>query len=168
MTLWLDQVSKLDGSGRNLDPNKPEYVSEHVLATRFDKFGQIAQRLTADKLWQYPKNNDLYFDNGYIRVMQNGALDYSVSAETGRYNTHNKLGYFNRKVHMLKPASGTQPQTTLDTSAMSIDANQRQASSEMPVEVHYGTSIATATGFTYDYNAGVVNLLSFARVTYAQ
>jgi lipopolysaccharide export system protein LptC len=168
MTLWLDQVSRLDSFGRDLDPDKPEYVSEQVTATRFDKQGKIEQRLIADRLWQYPQQHNLFFDNGFVRVFQQGALDYAVTAETGHYNTQTKQAYFDRHVHMMKPGSTTQPETTLDTTAMSLDSVKRQASSQMPVTIHYGNSTANSTGFNYDYNAGTLNLLSFARVTYVQ
>jgi len=168
MTLWLDQVSRLGSFGRELDPDKPEYVSEKVTATRFDLQGRIQQRLIADRLWQYPQQHDLYFDNGFVRVFKNGVLDYAVTAETGHYNTQTKQAFFDRRVHLLKPAVATEPETTLDTSAMSLDAVKHYASSQMPVQIHYGNSTANSTGFNYDYNAGTLNLLSFARVTYVQ
>lgn len=168
MTLWLDQVSRLGNFGRELDPDKPEYVSEQVTATRFDKQGRIEQRLIADRLWQYPQQHDLFFDNAFVRVFQLGALDYAVTAETGHYNTKSKQAFFDRHVHMMKPAGAAQPETTLDTTAMSLDSVKRVASSQMPVTIHYGNSTANSTGFNYDYTAGTVNLLSFARVTYVQ
>jgi lipopolysaccharide export system protein LptC len=166
MTLWLDQVSRLGSFGRELDPAKPEYVSEQVIATRFDPQGRVEQRLVADRLWQYPKQHDLHFNNGFLQVFQGPTLDYAVNAETGHFNTQSKQAFFDRHVHLRKPASAQQPETTLDTSAMSLDTVKRYASSQMPVAVHYGNSTANSTGFNYDYSTGIVNLLSFARVTY--
>lgn len=168
MTIWLDQVSRLGSFGRDLDPNRPEYVSEKVVATRFDRQGQIQQRLIADRMWQFPKQHDMHFANGQIRAYANGTLDYSIDASTGFYNTRSKQAYFERNVRMFKPATGQEPATTLVSSEMSVDTVRRLASSQRPSTMYYGNSVASSTGFTYDYNAGVVNLLSFAKVIYAQ
>ncbi|XLM23070.1 LPS export ABC transporter periplasmic protein LptC, partial [Chromobacterium piscinae] len=35
LTLWLDQVSRWDTRHRELDPDKPEYVAENLVATRY-------------------------------------------------------------------------------------------------------------------------------------
>jgi lipopolysaccharide export system protein LptC len=166
MTLWLDQISRLGSFGRDLDPAKPEYVSEQVTATRFDSQGHIQQRLIADRLWQFPHQHDLFFNNGFLQAFQQQTLDYTVNAQTGHFNTQSKQAFFDQRVHLRKPAGAQQPETTLDTSAMSLDTVKRYASSQMPVAVHYGNSTVNSTGFNYDYNTGVVNLLSFARATY--
>lgn len=168
MTLWLNEVSQLGSFGRDLNPDQPEYIAEGVIATQFDAKGRIQQRLVADKLWRYPQQHDVFFENAYVRMFKEDALDYAVTAETGHYNTENRQAFFDRRVHLLKPASAQQLETTLDTTAMSLDTVKRTASSQTPVTIHYGNSIANSTGFTYDYNAGRLNLLSFAKVTYVQ
>ncbi|MBV8048653.1 MAG: LPS export ABC transporter periplasmic protein LptC [Paludibacterium sp.] len=168
LTIWLDQVSKLGSFGRDLDPSRPEFVSEEVDATRFDIQGRVEQRMVADKLWQYPNQNDLYFANGTIDLFRDGQQDYMLSAESGRYNTQTRIAFFDRKAHLLKPAAAGQPEVTLDSSAMTVDTARRYASSKQPTIIHYGDSVANATGFNYDYNAGVVNLLSSARATYVK
>lgn len=168
MTVWLDQISTLGNLSRELLPDQPEYVSEHIIATRFDAQGHIEQRLIAARMWQYPNSHELFFDTGYVRAFKADALDYSVTAESGHYNLQTKQAFFDRKVHMLKPAGPSQPESTLDTTAMSLDTVKRFASSLTPVSIHYGNSVANAIGFTYDYNAGIVNLLTHAKVTYVQ
>ncbi|TDR81606.1 LPS export ABC transporter periplasmic protein LptC [Paludibacterium purpuratum] len=168
LTIWLDQVSKLGSFGRELDPSRPEYVSEHVLSTRFDTQGRVQQRMVADKLWQYPNQNDLYFVKTTIDVFQTGQPDYTLVAETGRYNTRTRVAYFDHKAHLQKPPAAGQPAMTLDSSAMTVDTVRRYASSAMPTTVHYGNSVANSTGFNYDYKTGVVNLLSFAKATYVK
>jgi lipopolysaccharide export system protein LptC len=168
MTLWLDQISQVGAFGQDLNPDRPEYTSEHVVATRFDTQGRIEQRMEATRMWQYPQQHDMFFDNGVVNVYRNSALDYMLTAETGHYNTESKQAFFDRRVHMLKPATAQQQATTVDTTAMSMDTVKRFASSQMPVTIHYGNSVATGTGFNYDYNAGLFNLLSFARVVYVQ
>jgi lipopolysaccharide export system protein LptC len=168
MTLWLDQISRLGSFGRDLNPSKPEYVSETVTATRFDQQGRILQRLTADKLWQFPNKNDLYFENGDVHVYQQGALDYSIQGRSGYYNTRSRQAYFDSVAHLFKPATGTQPEIDILTSKLSVDTVKRYASAPSPTTMRYGKSVANSVGFNYDYNSGVVNLLSSARVTYVQ
>lgn len=168
MTIWLDQISRLTRLGRDLNPSKPEFVALQVTATRFDRQGRIQQHLTADKLWQYPNQHDLYFEHGEVHVYKLGALDYRVQAQTGRYNTRSKQGYFDSETHLYKPAEGTQPEITIQTSALSLDTLKRYASSPRPTTMHYGQSVANSVGFNYDYNTGVINLLSSARVTYVK
>jgi lipopolysaccharide export system protein LptC len=166
MTLWLDQISQLTDFGRKPNPDKPEYISEQVVATRFDKLGRIEQRLVADRLWQFPNSNALHFSDAYLRVFQNGAPDLSLTAPSGYYDTSSKQAYFDHEVHMTKAATAAQPETLLDSSMMSVDTVKRYANSAMPTVIHYGPSVAHTTGFTYDYAAGQLNMLSFAKATY--
>ncbi|RBH47184.1 LPS export ABC transporter periplasmic protein LptC, partial [Pseudomonas sp. MWU13-2860] len=41
LTGWLDQVSRWDSNRRELDPDKPENVAEHLTASRFDPQGKL-------------------------------------------------------------------------------------------------------------------------------
>lgn len=168
LTIWLDQISRLGQFGRDLNPAKPEFVSEKVTATRFDAQGRVQQRLTADKLWQYPNQHNMFFEQGDVHVFQQGALDYRVRARTGWYNTRSKQAYFDQDANLFKPATGTQPEVEILTSALSLDTVKRYASSPRPSTMHYGKSVANSVGFNYDYNSGVVNLLASARVTYVK
>ena len=63
LTVWLDQVSRWDSNRRELDPDKPEYVAEHLTATRFDAQGKLNERLIATRMWQYPGKDDAFFEN---------------------------------------------------------------------------------------------------------
>jgi lipopolysaccharide export system protein LptC len=166
MTLWLDQISQLGSLSRRLNPDLPEYVSDQVTATRFDPQGRIVQRLVAERLWKYPDNDNVHFSHAYVRQYKDGALDASVTSATGYYNTVSKQAFFDQQVHLRKLATDKQPETTVDTTAMSMDTVRRYASSPMPTTIHYGTSVAHSTGFNYDYNAGQLNLLSFAKAIY--
>ncbi|WP_028537025.1 LPS export ABC transporter periplasmic protein LptC [Paludibacterium yongneupense] len=166
LTVWLDQVSRLGDSSRDLSPSKPEFVADAVVATRFDLNGKVLERMTADRMWQYPNQHDLFYDTGYLQSFQDGALLYTVQAETGRYNTRTRLAFFDKRVNMIKEPLAGQPLTTMVTTAMTLDTDKRYASSQTPVTVHYGNSTADAVGFNYDNRAGLLHLLSKARVTY--
>jgi lipopolysaccharide export system protein LptC len=168
VTIWLNQISQLGSFGHDLNPSKPEFVSEQVTATRFDTQGNILQRLTADRLWQYPNRHNLYFDNGDVHVYKLGRLDYRVQGQNGYYNTRTKQAFFDRAAHLTKPAEGTQPDIEVLTSELSVDTVKRYASSPSPTTFHYGKSVGNSVGFNYDYNAGTINLLASARVTYVK
>ncbi|BEV73593.1 LPS export ABC transporter periplasmic protein LptC [Paludibacterium sp. THUN1379] len=168
LTIWLDQVSKLGSFGHDLDPSQPEYVAEKIDATRFDEQGRVLQHMIADRLWQYPNQRELYFNQGNIALFKDGQLDYTLIADNGRYNTESRVAFLEHKAHLQKPAVAGQPPMTLDSSAMTVDTVRHYASSPMPTTVHYGSSVANSTGFNYDQKTGIVNMLSYAKATYVQ
>jgi lipopolysaccharide export system protein LptC len=166
LTVWLDQVSRLGDMSRDLNPAKPEFIADKVIATRFDTNGKVLERMTADRMWQYPNQHDLFYDTGFLQSFRDGVLQYTVQAEIGRYNTRTRLAFFDRQVTMREEPAAGQPLTTLYTTALTLETDKRYASSQAPVTVHYGNSTADAVGFNYDNRAGLLHLLSKARVTY--
>lgn len=168
LTFWLDQVSQIPIFSRDLNPERPEFVANGLTATRFDVQGKLHERLTADKAWQFPKQHDVYFDNGLLTMFRSGVLDSTLKSETGHYNPRTRQGFFDRRVRMDKPATAEQPATSLETTAMTLDGQNNIVRSATPVEIHHGTSVANSVGFTYDYRNKQVHLLSNVRILYAK
>lgn len=168
LTFWLDQISRWTPETRALDPNKPEFVAEHFTALRYDTTGKVQDQLSAQRMWQYPGKDDLFFDAPTLQVFAAGALQYDVRGQTGRYNNKTRQAFFDRQVTLFKPADAQRPETRVDTSVMYVDLDKRLARSAAPVTIHYGTSVARSVGFTYDQRAGLLKLLSNARVVYAK
>ncbi|SMF19961.1 LPS export ABC transporter periplasmic protein LptC [Pseudogulbenkiania subflava] len=168
LTFWLDQISRWTPETRALDPNKPEFVAEHFTALRYDTTGKVQDQLSAQRMWQYPGKDDLFFDAPALQIFAAGVLQYDVRGQTGRYNNKTRQAFFDRQVTLFKPADAQRPETRVDTSVMYVDLDKRLARSAAPVTIHYGTSVARSVGFTYDQRAGLLKLLSNARVVYAK
>ena len=168
LTLWLDQISRWDTRHRELDPDKPEYVAENLVATHFDLQGKIADRLIASRMWQYPSKPDAYFENPDLYQYQQGTLQYHVFGETGRYNNKNQQAFFDKKVTLIKPADSTQPETRLESSVMLVDSAKHVASTKAPSVVYHGKSVAHSIGFVYQQPLGLLNLLSTTKIIYAK
>ncbi|HJU50253.1 MAG TPA: LPS export ABC transporter periplasmic protein LptC [Pseudogulbenkiania sp.] len=168
LTFWLDQISRWTPETHALDPNKPEFVAEHFTTHRFDATGKVQDQLRAERMWQYPGKDDLFFDAPTLQTFASGVLQYDVRGQSGRYNNKTRQAFFDRQVTLFKPADALRPETRVDTSAMHVDLDKHLARSAAPVTIHYGTSVAHSVGFTYDQNAGQLKLLSNARVVYAK
>ncbi|AUH50211.1 LPS export ABC transporter periplasmic protein LptC [Chromobacterium sp. ATCC 53434] len=168
LTVWLDQISRWDSHRRDLDPDKPEYVAESMVATRYDKQGLLLDKLIASRMWQYPGKPDAYFENPDLYQYQQGTLQYRVIGESGRYNNKNQQAFFDKKVVLIKPADSKQPETRLESSAMFVDTGKRYASSKAPSVIHHGNSVANSIGFTYQEPLGLLHLLSTTKITYAK
>lgn len=166
LTFWLDQITRLSFISRDLDPDKPEFVAEGVKAVRFDAQGRALQRIQAERMWQYPNQHDILFETGQMHQYADGTLTYTVNAETGRYNNKTRIAFFEKQVRMTKQADSEHPAMIMDTTAMTLDTDKGFASSRTPVTMHYGNSVASSIGFTYDNHARLLNMLSNAKVTY--
>ncbi|OWY37315.1 LPS export ABC transporter periplasmic protein LptC [Xenophilus sp. AP218F] len=168
LTLWLDQISRWDTHKRDLDPDKPEYVAEHLTATRFDAQGKLLDRLIATRMWQYPGKPDAYFEKPDLYQYQAGVLQYRVIGDSGRYNNKTQQAFYDKKVLLIKPADSAQPETRLYTSAMHVDAAKNIASSKAPSVIYHGNSVANSIGFIYQQQLGLLNLLSTSKIVYAK
>ncbi|KJH66758.1 LPS export ABC transporter periplasmic protein LptC [Chromobacterium violaceum] len=168
LTVWLDQISRWDSRHRELDPDKPEYVAENLVATRYDKQGMLMDKLIATRMWQYPGKPDAYFENPDLYQYQQGALQYHVTGETGRYNNKSQQAYFDKKVVLIKPADSKQPETRLVSSAMFVDTGKHFASSKAPSVIYQGNSVANSIGFSYQESLGLLNLYSKTKIVYVK
>ncbi|KIA80085.1 hypothetical protein QR66_12360 [Chromobacterium piscinae] len=168
LTLWLDQVSRWDTRHRELDPDKPEYVAEDLIATRYDEHGKMLDKLIASRMWQYPGKPEAFFEKPDLYQYDAGVLQYHVIGETGRYNKKNQQAFFDKKVLLIKPADSKQPETRLQSSAMFVDTGKRYASSQSPSVITQGNSVAHSIGFTYQEPQGLLNLLSTTKIIYAK
>lgn len=166
LTFFLDQVTQLDMTEKKLDPDKPEYTISKLTATRFDLQGNIQERLTADLMWQYPKNDDRFFLQPLAHTYKSGVLQYWVDAERGQYDNKKKLAYFSNKVTLHTPANEKRPPSRVDTTQMWVDTEKQIANSNQPVTFQYGTSHGSAVGFKYDRKAQQLYLLSKIKATY--
>ncbi|UTH74577.1 LPS export ABC transporter periplasmic protein LptC [Chromobacterium sp. IIBBL 290-4] len=168
LTLWLDQISRWDTHKRDLDPDKPEYVAEHITATRYDPQGKLQDRMIADRMWQYPSKPDAFFEHPELFQYQQGVMQYHVIGDSGRYNNKTRQAYFDKKVTLIKPADSKQPETRLQSSAMLVDTAKNVASSQAPSVAYQGKSEAHSIGFVYQQQLGLLNLLSKTKIIYAK
>ncbi|AXT45464.1 MULTISPECIES: LPS export ABC transporter periplasmic protein LptC [Chromobacterium] len=166
LTVWLDQVSRWDSNRRELDPDKPEYVAEHLTATRFDAQGKLNERLIATRMWQYPGKDDAFFENPELYQYQQGALQYQLIGDVGRYNNKTQQAYFDKKATMIQPAAADKPETKVVTSAMHVDTAKKIARSAAPTVFYHGKSHGNSVGFVYQQQTGLLNLLSHTKIIY--
>jgi lipopolysaccharide export system protein LptC len=166
LTVWLDAVSRWQPNKRELDPNKPEVVAENVMATRFDPKGMLQEKLIASRMWQYPDRTESYFEAPDLQSYKNGALAYHAIGESGRYNSKTKQVLFDKKVTLIQPATSHaagNPRTQQQYA-------YRHRTPYRPVctltHFYYGKSSGSAVGFIYEQQAGQLQLLSNAKVTY--
>lgn len=164
-TFWLDQISRWIPGGFRLDPAKPEYVAEKFTATRFNENGMLRDRISAQRMWQYPEKPDMYFQRPHLQVFQEGRMQYDVTGETGRYHSKNRQAWFDDRVVFYKPQD-EKPETRVLTSRLEVNTATRITRTAAPVEIHYGNSVAHATGLYYDQQAGLLKLLSQVKVVY--
>ncbi|MDF0606102.1 LPS export ABC transporter periplasmic protein LptC [Neisseriaceae bacterium TC5R-5] len=168
LTVWLDQISSWDSTRRDLDPDKPEYVAEQLTATRFDIQGQLNQRLTASRMWQYPGKDDAFFETPELYQYQQGLLEYQLLGEVGRYNRKTQQAYFDKKATVIQIATASVPETKVITSAMHVDISKKIMRSTAPTQFYHGNSRGNSIGFIYQQPVGLLNLLSTTRIVYAQ
>lgn len=166
LTLWLDTVSRWSPTKHELDPNKPEVVVNGVIASHYDPQGKLQEKLIASRMWQYPDRTESYFEQPDLRSYKNGILAYQAIGETGRYNNQSKVALFDRKATLIQPATTSQPASRIEGSNMRIDTVRHIASSSELTHFYHGNSTGSALGFTYEQQAGLLHLLSNAKVTY--
>lgn len=166
LTVWLDAVSRWQPNKRELDPNKPEVVADNVMATRFDPKGMLQEKLIASRMWQYPDRTESYFEAPDLQSYKNGTLAYHAIGESGRYNSKTKQVLFDKKVTLIQPATSAQQETRVLSSNMRIDTVRHIAQSAALTHFYYGKSTGSAVGFIYEQQAGQLQLLSNAKVTY--
>ncbi|TIC84592.1 LPS export ABC transporter periplasmic protein LptC [Crenobacter intestini] len=168
LTIVLDRVTREKSSAFEVDASQPEYTVENFTATRFNEAGLLQDRLTAKKMWQYPKSKEIDFDAPRLTSYKNGQVNYTVDGEVGRYNSASRKVWFDRRVEMNDPGrAGAQP-VRLETRAMTVDLATSVARGPAPVTVWQGDSVLRATGFVYEQPKGVVSLLSNVRIHYVQ
>ncbi|MBV8680134.1 MAG: LPS export ABC transporter periplasmic protein LptC [Aquitalea sp.] len=166
LTVWLDSVSRWQPSKHELDPNKPEVVADGITATRFDPQGLLQEKMQASRMWQYPDRTESYFETPDLQSYKAGVLSYHAIGDSGRFNNKTKQALFDKNVTLIQPATAAQPETRVVGSNMSIDTVHHIARSDTLTHFYHGKSSGSAVGFIYEQQAGQLQLLSNAKVTY--
>lgn len=168
LSFWLNVLTMQDnGAPGQPDLKTPEYTISQVRAKRFDITGKLQQEMQASQMWQLPKNPNVYLSQPKIMAYHENTLDYTVTANNGRYQKDLKTADLSDNVHWDKPATASEAAVQLQTSIMHIDSVARQASNKAPLQASFGNNKLWSTGFIYQQDSGKLDLLSNVRISYA-
>ncbi len=160
VSFWLDRVSQLEVEEVALSPHEPQYEIFGIAAKRFGADGALAERLTAERAWQYPARTDAYLARPHIVFSPAGQEQYRVSAEEAHYLDNHRDMVLSGGVVLVKPASADSPAGRMETASLTIDTETQTAHTEDMVQYRYGDSHGSATGMTYNHKNGTLNLSS--------
>ncbi|EGV35028.1 hypothetical protein l13_18890 [Neisseria weaveri ATCC 51223] len=160
LSAWLGRISQVDIEEVVLNPDEPQYAMHGIDGRRFDDNGRLKENLSANKAWQLPNSNDVYFEKPALALFSDGLLLYSVESLEAKYNLDSRQVVFEKEVELVKKADEVRPAGVLKTVKLIVDTKSGRAHTDETVRYSYGQSHGTANGLVYDHKQGLLNLPS--------
>lgn len=166
ISFWLNNVSQLDDTAPELDPDEPQYVMLGADGKRYDEQGLISESLLATKVWQFPRSDEVHFEEPDADLYKNGVHEFHVVGDSATYNDKTKNLFFDQKVTLTKSKTADKPAMKIITTALTVQVDKKTAVTAAPTAFEYGPSHGTTIGFRYDGERQLLNLDSRVRATY--
>lgn len=160
LSAWLGRISELIVEEVRLPTNEPQYSMYILEGKIYDDLGDIKEKLTASKAWQFPDKEDIYLSSPNLQLFSKNKIQYQVTGKIARYHLEDKKVFFQDNVVLNKEADEQYPEAEIKTEEMQIDTVNQFAQTNLLVHYRYGESYGTAKGMSYDHQSGILNLPS--------
>lgn len=158
LSAWLEQISEIKIEDKALDATKPQYTITRMSAKHFDIKGNLTENLNAYSAWQLPDQKNIFLKDAFLRLFENGQIQYSVEAKQARYHIDSKQVFFEQGVILNKSADANHPAAEVKTNFLTVDTNAQTAQTSSPINFHYGDSEGSAIGMFYNHKSGKLDL----------
>ena len=145
---------------------KPDAFMTDASYFEYDKQGNLHSHLSTTKILHYRSKNSSRFEHPKMMVYTDQHVPWYVSADHGRSHDGVKWVYLWDHVSLHQPDRPNNPETTINTSEMTVFPTKSFAKTDQNVTIVRPGSAVEATGMHADFKRGVITLLSHSRGVY--
>ncbi len=158
-TLWLERVTNSEQpSGQAEIRQEPDFIAEQSHTVRYDETGKLRYELYADKITHYPATNISELDEPRLRY----AADQREVRVTSRYGEVRSGGeevFLSGKVSVVREGLPGEALLTMDSDTLTVWPDTEQASTDDPVVLTQGNTVARGNAMRADNLFGTLKLI---------
>ncbi|WP_166827653.1 LPS export ABC transporter periplasmic protein LptC [Iodobacter violaceini] len=166
LTWLLDRAASLPGSTVAINSDQPDMLVDKATAVRFGENGQPLSLLTAAHVSHLPAGDITWLEKPQLRYTAPDQPRLDVHGERAKSVNQGSDVWFPGVVTMVRAASGTQAELTINGRDMHVLPQAGLASSEAPAIAKMGTYVIESVGFIADSKAETLELKSKVRMSY--
>jgi lipopolysaccharide export system protein LptC len=148
------------------DPTRPDSYMLNVTATIFNKEGLPALQVVTPKMVHYPENNTTNLDQPRVTIYRKSPQPWYIKADYAKASDGMKQIVFWSNVNIHHVADSENPDTSLETTSLTIFPEQQIASTGEAVTFLQPDTKIHAVGMLANLDAGTVKLLSQTKGEY--
>ncbi|AMC36469.1 LPS export ABC transporter periplasmic protein LptC [Janthinobacterium sp. B9-8] len=166
LTWLLDRAASLPGSAVAINANQPDMLVDKATAVRFGEDGRPLSLLTATHVSHLPAGDITWLEKPHLRYTAPDQPRLEVTGERAKSIKQGSEVWFPGMVKMVRSASATQAELTINGRDMRVLPQEGLASSEAPAIAVMGTYVIESVGFIADSKAETLELKSKVRMSY--
>jgi lipopolysaccharide export system protein LptC len=131
-----------------------------------NKQGTPSLKVEAPNMTHYPDEDVTYINYPHVTVYRQSPQPWYINSNYAEATNGTEKIVFTDNVVIHHPTDIQNPDTTMETSSLTVFPDQKQAETDKPVVITQPDTVIHAIGMTADLNDGTVKLLSQARGDY--
>jgi lipopolysaccharide export system protein LptC len=155
---WYSRVTARSGLRNPATPNAPDFVVDKVVLTQFDQQGHARNRLFADRMRHYVEDDRIEVDAPRLVSLQPDEPQVEVRARRGRVEGSGERIHLLDDVVITRAAGPKDAPMKLETQSLLVLPDYERYSTQDPVRMERGGSVATANAMELDNLARTVKL----------
>lgn len=167
LTFWLDrQLQPAEQFGDGKTRHDPDYIVEHLLATRIGAEGIPRYTLSANRMLHYPDDDTTVLETPKLVNFANASATVTVTSKNATLSSDGKNVYLTDDVHLVRSAYADNNELTVRTSYLHIIPDADLAITDKPVEISDMNTLITSVGLEFNNQTRILKLLSNVRSSY--
>ncbi len=146
------------------DEQHVDSIMQQAVYDQYNESGQLILHLSSPYVEHYSFNNSSFFRKPDIILYQENKMPWHISSLQGKSSDNNKLIDLQDDVVIYRAGSKKDPETTIHTTALTIDPKKQQAETNQAATIVQPHSIVQSIGLKTDFKTGVTQLSTNARV----
>jgi len=166
LTSWSILISKQTHPLSVVPSNEPDAYMENIVAIMMDKKGLPSLKIEAPKMLHYIEKDTTHIITPHVTIFRDSPEPWYINSDTADATNGTEQIVFSNHVIIHHPADVANPNTTMNTTSLTVFPDQQQAKTVDPVVITQPDTIIHAIGMLANLNSGTIKLLSNAKGDY--
>lgn len=166
-SFWLILATMLYQDKPQIDlGDRHDAFMEQVVLMKTNAAGELAYRFSADKMWHYPKGDQIRFTLPRLTLFQPDQTPWQIAAGQGLSEQGGETIRLWQDVSGHQVAGKNNSETTILTQAAVLYPQRRYAQTDQAIIIKQPNAQVTGIGAQVDLEAGMIKLLANTKVLY--
>jgi len=149
LSYWLEKTTEAQEAHNNANSrHDPDYIVDNFTVRRFGETGQLTQSLIAKHMVHFPDDDSTELTAPFLTIHRSDRPTQVVSKEAWLSRDGKEIR-LKGNVKVSRPAVGSQPQTLIETEALTVYPDDERSVGTVPVTITRGTNVMHGTGIEY-------------------
>ena len=166
LSAWSILLSRHQMAGTHDHSDEPDARMENIVALVMNKQGTPSMKVEAPKMTHYPDEDVTYITYPHVTVYRQSPQPWYINSDYAEATNGTEEIVFTNNVVVHHPTDIGNPDTTMETTSLTVFPDKKQATTDKPVVITQPDTVIHAIGMIADLNDGTVKLLSQARGDY--